>query len=304
MLRTPLHLSVKSAQDYESTRRLISEGADLCRQDNDGRTPLHAHYNQAMSQILRYHMEEIDPWIQDHRGMTVMHYVSWSKLSQPHDISRHLQTSHVPFGDRSKNAAPLDLKDAQGRSLLHLAVQRGNLALTEYILSQSNVSTLMMPDFWGRTLLHYATESSRVHVLKFLLENKFDMYAKDLKGRTILHHAAMTGNVNAVQHLLALGAGAQLDIKDKDNRTPLELAVQMRAKSVVDYLYFSSAEAVRKPISSKLATEKCQDGQQNINWNIASRNRSMRYVLQSALCLFISLLILYSLYRGIHTPKR
>jgi ankyrin len=59
-------------------------------------------------------------------------------------------------------------------------------------------------------------------VLKLYLEHGADVNAADKNGMTALHYAAQRGSNPVVQFLANLGA--KLDAKDKNNRTPLDIA--------------------------------------------------------------------------------
>jgi ankyrin repeat protein len=168
--------------------------------------------------------------------MTIFHYLCWSKRSRTADIA------WVP-GDM------LSPEDAQGRGVLHLAVERGNLDMIHFLLTRnqeqeqkpgevqvhpSPIKT--SPDHNSRTLLHYATESSRVQTIDLLLDLGFDLHARDNDNRTLMHHAASRGNVNAIKRLIELGAGEQLRAVDNEGRTPAQLARMRRADAVVRFV--------------------------------------------------------------------
>ncbi|KAF2808391.1 ankyrin [Mytilinidion resinicola] len=223
--QTPLHKAVKNNGGYEVSRHLLSSGADLSRQDLAGRTPLHCFFNETSRQIIQFHQEDLDSTTQDYRGMNIMHYVSWSKSSRPTDILRCL-TDQPPS---------LASTDQEGRTILHLSLQRGNLELIEFLLDQPDTATFR-PDWRGRTLLHYATESRRTQTIDILLRRGFNLHAVDLDGRTVLHHAAAKDKLDAVKRLLELGAASDLVALDKGSRTPLQVAALCDAQAVVQYL--------------------------------------------------------------------
>jgi ankyrin repeat protein len=197
-----------------------------------GRSPLHHFYNPVLKEIMLRYREEIDPWMRDQRGMTILHWVAWSRRSS-HQVLPH---SH----QNANGLSCLELKDAQGKSMLHYAVQRGNVDLISFFLASPYATTMSMLDLSDRSLLHYATESSQVDTIDLLLDANFKMSAVDAKGRTVLHHAATRDNLLAARRLIQLGAAYQLACEDCDGRTPLELAHCFEAKSVV--AYFQSLE--------------------------------------------------------------
>ncbi len=64
------------------------------------------------------------------------------------------------------NGADVNLRRNDGKTLLHLAAHKGNLALTEYLCSNGAVAH---QDVLGRTPIHEAAAGRAVGVLRFLL---------------------------------------------------------------------------------------------------------------------------------------
>jgi ankyrin repeat protein len=64
-------------------------------------------------------------------------------------------------------------------------------------------------------------------------------------GNTLLHGAAMTGDAGEVKRLLAAGANPR--IRNRDGRTPLEVAVFLRQPRVYALLKRASALVRRTP---------------------------------------------------------
>ncbi|KAF2642204.1 ankyrin, partial [Massarina eburnea CBS 473.64] len=170
---TPLHISLRIGRDYTCARKLISMGADATREDKDARTPLHSFFNDAISYFLRLHREYIDADAQDTRGMTMSHWACWTSKSVPEEIA---------WAFTSSTSTTLDV---HGKSFLHFAVERGNIALVQYLLSSPQISEMSASDFEGRTLLHYATASGRaVQMMDTIMRHmRIDVQATDNHGR-------------------------------------------------------------------------------------------------------------------------
>ncbi|KAI0570633.1 Arp Ankyrin repeat [Pyrenophora tritici-repentis] len=221
--QTPLHVAVQQGKCCECARLLLENGADAFQQDTQGRSALHYFYNEVVQQLLLYYTDDIDPWMQDRSGMTVLHWASWSRSSSHKALAC--------FPHKGGKPSCYGLKDMYGKSMLHYAVQRGNADLIAFFLTMPDAATMSMPDFSGRTLLHYATESGRPDTINMMLKRDVDLDVADNEGRMVLHHAAVRGNLVAAQRLVELGATHQLSCKDKNDQTPANLARQYASET-------------------------------------------------------------------------
>jgi ankyrin repeat protein len=83
---------------------------------------------------------------------------------------------------------------------------------------------------YGQSLV---PESVSLKAVQFCLEHGVDVNATNVTGETALHGAASHG-ANDIIRLLA-ERGAKLDVKDKRNRTPLDIAEGGRERGAVAY---------------------------------------------------------------------
>lgn len=157
-------------------------------------------------------------------------------------------------------------------SSIHDAVAGGTPEEVRALL-QSNPALVNAPapakDTLGRTPLHYAVRNHRVDMLDLLLEFGADLNARDTTGMTPLHIAAWMGLKEETQWLLAHGAelepldqfgdtpvhtaaifytlgsgpfgyfagkGADLEAKNHEGLTPLDLARKYRNEKAAAYL--------------------------------------------------------------------
>lgn len=222
---TPLHIATMRGKDYEIVRTLIESGCDLGTLNLAGRTPLHQHFNQVTRRILLVYDGPVELYTQDHDHMTIVHYLSWSKTTRPEDLYRLIRDD-VPC---------LAVRDDLGRSALHFAVMRGNIALISYILRLGIHSNLSLTNSKGVTLLHYAVHSRRTETLDLVARYCKDIFVKDHQGRSILHYAAWQNNVAAVQKVVQLGGAELLYQPDFSGETPLQFATRIGAMLVLAY---------------------------------------------------------------------
>jgi len=122
--------------------------------------------------------------------------------------------------------ADVNTKKVHGYTPLHAAAFSGSVACIEKLLAAG--ATIDMKNNDGDTALHIAASlvaASLGHIdaVKKLLEKKADVNATQKDGYTPLHVAAFSGSVACIETLLA--AGAHINAIDKDKDTPLHVAV-------------------------------------------------------------------------------
>ena len=119
-------------------------------------------------------------------------------------------------------------------TILHIAVQVGPLATVEFFLSRGADVDAMTPDQTTSLMIACLQENVDMAIVEALLDNGADIDHQNIDRNTALHWAVMNDDLNLVK--LLISRGADISIEDYKHRTPLELAREMRCKSVVDYL--------------------------------------------------------------------
>ena len=223
---TPLHVATACNRDFRIIQELIAEGSELDSVNFAGRTPLHKHCDAVTRQILQCCTEPLDLYARDSEGMTVLHYLSWSKMTTADEI--RLLSKNDPL--------PLTLKDNLGRSALHFAVMRGNTPLILYLLELGIYPCQSLVTLQGATLLHLAVTSRRVETLDLVAPYSESIFVKDDKGRSILHYAVWHFNGMAVEKIITQGGWDLVRQSDCDGETPKELARRIKARSILTYI--------------------------------------------------------------------
>ena len=128
--------------------------------------------------------------------------------------------------------------DIGGRSTLHLAAQRGNVGVIEYILSTAKDFDVNGKDCRGKTAVHFAVENRRAYeTIRALVSHGADLRVKDGCGRSALHYAATLGSLNAVKRLLEPeGMADELCVADCFGMTPLQVASYHNFENVIVFL--------------------------------------------------------------------
>lgn len=98
-----------------------------------------------------------------------------------------------------------------------------------------------MPD-----IIHGAKVNDFREVRAALEINKASIYQRDIRGLTALHIAAGKGNLSMVRELL-LQDGINVYLKDDAGRDPLDAAISLGHKGIIDALFRFRAENPQEP---------------------------------------------------------
>ncbi|KAM6562467.1 hypothetical protein CsatB_022465 [Cannabis sativa] len=188
----------------------------------------------------------------DAQGYTILHSASGRGQIE---VVKHLVESFDMITTR----------DEQGNTALHVAAYRGYLAVVEVlILASPSLTTL--PNHYGDTLLHMAVSGFRAPGFR-RIDRQFELMQKLLcgdivnvediinvrnnDGRTALHMAVNENIQSNLVELLMTVPSINLNTRDGDGMTPLDLLKQ-RPQSV------SSAILIKQLISAG-GMSNCQD---------------------------------------------
>ncbi|MEA2711922.1 MAG: hypothetical protein QOF78_4523 [Phycisphaerales bacterium] len=137
-----------------------------------------------------------------------------------------LDIATVCYGKSLDQDASADKRDRVGRTALHVAAERGDLATIERLVKAGtdvNVqvrSNESRSSDWGNTPLHSAARDGQIGAVGLLLDKGADINARNDRGVTPLHDSI--GSPQVTQFLL--DRGAQIDAIDNQGRTALHWA--------------------------------------------------------------------------------
>ncbi|KAG8644650.1 hypothetical protein MANES_11G152042v8, partial [Manihot esculenta] len=157
--------------------------------------------------------------------------------------------------DSLDSFGPLDLRDKEGRTPLHLAAGRGNIKCARVLVESGADKDAKSKD--GRTALYRAAANGDHKMVEMLIEMGSDPQSqivmavqllmflgtrdifgpldlRDKEGRTPLHLAAGRGNIKCSRVLVE--SGADKDAKSKDGRTALYRAAANGDHKMVEML--------------------------------------------------------------------
>jgi len=213
---TPLILAAGGNRNTASAKLLIAAGAAVNAQNASGETPLLSaisNNNTAIAEALL--AAAADPNLAAYGG----------------------GTPAVRAVNRS-NAKVMQLLIAHGADisegdLVNAAVKRGNSQLLSLLLE--NGGDVNKPDGNGNLPMYYAGMANSTDIARLLLEKGADINARDpSSGATALHLAVSYGRNTVVEYLAE--NGARLDVRNNEGQTPLMLARDRQAITLIDIL--------------------------------------------------------------------
>ena len=260
---------------------LLKYGARVNRQDKDNKTPLHlavVHGWTKLSAILLEHGADVTA--EDNNRRTVLHALlsgSWLDEGAVIDLALLLfkYGARVNRQDRV-NQTPLYLTvrpgwtklavillendadaTANGKTPLHILSESRDdesLVITLSLLLLKRGAGVNKRDKDNRTPLHLAVRQNQTKLVVILLENGADTTAGDIYGKTPLHilsESQADESLVITLALLLLKCGAGVNSRDKDNCTPLHLAVRRNQTKLAVILLEHGADATAGDIYGK-----------------------------------------------------
>ncbi|XP_060530846.1 uncharacterized protein LOC132704691 [Cylas formicarius] len=124
--------------------------------------------------------------------------------------------------------------DFKGLTPLMTACMFGRTATAAYLLGMGALNHLV--DINGDTAVHWAAYKGHPDLLKLLMYSGANLQKPDHFGSTPLHLACLSASLSCVK-LLCEKSNIDLEPKDKNDKTPLMLAVGHRHMDIVDVLH-------------------------------------------------------------------
>lgn len=204
----------------EMAQMLISLGASVVLQSDNGRSPMHgAAYSGSLPCLELLLQKDADISVSDLSGDTPLHTA--------------VQQGHAAFAEKlvHHSHTSVNKKNVCGQTPLHRATQDGNCKVIELLLEAN--ATLDSVDDEGFTPLHIAVKSGNADAAKVLLDRKANPnMASTVLGLTPLHSAARQAEgLQLVQLLHA--AGADVAACDQKGRSALHHAIKSNNLKVV-----------------------------------------------------------------------
>ncbi|CAH3180194.1 unnamed protein product [Porites evermanni] len=278
--RTPLHNAILGKQ-MGIVEMLLNKGADVQAQDERKDTPLHTAVRVGDERILQALLRnsQCDVNSAGRACVTPLHLaagmdrVNVCKILIEHRARVDImdEDQMTPLGHAVERGAKdaveyffhyiktqqLNLEsflykaDMDGSSLLHMAVDSGNLKIVE--LSLQSGARARYPKASDRsTAFHLACGQGSLETVKRLANHDPSIcriMLIDFKGQTPLHKAAASDHVHVVEYLL--DQGAAVDPPDRDRCTPLFRAAEKGGVETIQLLLERGADVTVKSVQQK-----------------------------------------------------
>jgi ankyrin repeat protein len=246
----------------DAARALADSGAALNLADPDGTTALvfaiiNAHFDLAAALLDR----GADPNIADETGMAALYaavdmHTLGPMISRPapkladeldaaglvklllkHGADPNARLKRPVLGRHHDGG---DASLAEGTTALMRAVKTNDIAVIQMLLDAGANPHLTQKDYTNALMIAAAggaragayaaafnvTEAGTIEVMKLLLDRGLDINAFNANGLTALHRAAARGADQVVRFLAE--NGAKLDQRDRQGRTPVDMALEVQ----------------------------------------------------------------------------
>ena len=282
--QTIVHYFVKS-KNLKGVQKCIEKGIPISVKDNQGKTPLDIAFEnisdgdfvEIAAELIMGGAEDVESdfsYFQDaiaarnvnsrfDDGQTPLHIAAIMGHSA---IARYLL----------QHDAETSVQDSLGSTPLHEAVRYGHVDIANSLLAEgANVNAR---DNLGKTpIMLIMPINTLLNTYSLLISYRADLTQKDMYGDTVLHAFAMM-NLDAekisISDIISLliNNGADIDARNKEGVTPLEIAVQKENIEIV------------KLLTEKGANIHTQDthGNSPLSMAFASTNEMLEAVVNSS----------------------
>ncbi|KAK0170890.1 hypothetical protein PV328_008681 [Microctonus aethiopoides] len=195
----------------------------LSVRDKWGYTPAHWAALDGNVEVMRYLVEKNGPVDLSCLGTQGPKPIHWACRKGHSAIVQILLKAGVS----------VDAADFKGLTPLMTACMFGKFATAAFLLGSGALGH--HTDINGDTALHWAAYKGHPELIRLLMYSGVDLQKPDYFGSTPLHLACLSGNVSCVR-ILCEKRKTELGPRDKNGKTPLQLAKSHRHSAVVAVL--------------------------------------------------------------------
>ncbi|CAF4074344.1 unnamed protein product [Adineta steineri] len=230
---TFLHYLVnKKDIDYDKyVEKLIQASADFNRQNRLGRTPFLEALEQKNFELIAVflrHIEVTNIHIVDSLSNTALHYCKY--LDQLSIYEKVLQS----------NPQSLNAQNRDGQTPLHDAILCNNDQFATYLIQHKADLSLINKE--GNTPLHLIAINDNVKMCRLLMKRDIDVIPVNKMGKIPLHLACAHEKPNVVNILINKMKIEDINLVDRQGRTPLHECAENTSGSLARYLIRHGAD--------------------------------------------------------------
>ncbi|OWF54450.1 E3 ubiquitin-protein ligase mind-bomb-like isoform X2 [Mizuhopecten yessoensis] len=252
--------------DINTIQQVLSQKPDKVNFSQDGKTALHLAcyegHSQVVTLLLKYNAN-LD--LQDGEGDSALHYAAFGKETET--MKQLLNAGakvnivnkaghsplHISIGKACEEAVEIlvrhgsdvNIKADDGDTTMHDAVQQrmGQPRIMLAVL-RGHDADYTIPNQDGFNVLQWAGLKNSVQAMDVILEmNKNFVNDQTAEGFTVLHIVAANNFVDATNCLVAKpNINVNIDIGDKEKKTPLHCAVNGGHKQVIELLIAAESD--------------------------------------------------------------
>ena len=218
---TPLHLAAQHGRGVIATQ-LIDLKAKVNLPNGYGMAPLHlaaAAGHEDVVELLIENGARINAT--DKQGVTPLY------------LAARDNRTRVIVLLVSEKTINLDIQNNEGLTAISIALANGSAEASNHLLQRDFDARQI--DKAGKTLLHHAASGGDGRALRTILRlASADINSIDSLGNSPLHYATQAGKKEAVKQLLQ--AGANLNLRNKDNETAQDIANKLGNDEILSVL--------------------------------------------------------------------
>lgn len=162
---------------------------------------------------LSYSESEQSPTPRQEKNETEIEATGSRTMSKATACTTTKASENVVAGTMTPDIMQLFQKDADGDTILHLAVAQGNQTLTQWLIQAMRQQTLDVYNNMRQTPLHLAVITQQAAVVKWLTDSGADVNLMDRNGQTSLHLACKNADVACVKAICEAVGGEKSRIK-------------------------------------------------------------------------------------------
>jgi len=200
---------------------------DMNVKDINGNTPLTLSYKLNRLDIFKYLVKFLDVNQTDSEGKSVLFYAINRKDAE--NVKKLINVG-----------ANINLKDNSNNSIIDNAINVGNVEIINLLLQKNNIALNIVnsneetPTI-SVLLSNKLTGTEKKEIIDKFIEKGSNINMVDSNGNSPIMYAIQKNHLSTVD--LLINNGGDINIKNKKDETALNIALNMKNKPIINYLY-------------------------------------------------------------------